>query len=369
MKHKKLIYATYQTFPAMTANSLQSISNIKYLVKNNIDVDLYFPLREKQSTDNIEKLKKFYDLDETFNAFGVIHNYPHGKIKTFSKLWFHLSHYLWSKKLVQKYFKGDDENYFFTRSDWIAYFLAKQKSNVAFECHQDSKVRNFIIKKIGDLDNVKFIFLNENLQNKYNGVQQSTVLHNAADSSLFVNSKVAPNNSIVFLGNASRFNKSRGLGQIITWFLDDYLKENFTLEIIGGSKEETNKLKEEVEKLQLTKNINVEPWVGRKEAISKLSNSKYGLLINSPENNHSYLYTSPLKYFEYLYSGLLVLAVDFPSHKILPFNEKIIFFENGNKDDFIQKLKSSNNNISISDQEKYLISLENRAKKIIDYIF
>lgn len=369
MKHNKLIYATYQTFPAMTANSLQSISNIKYLVKNKIDVDLYFPLREKQSTDNIEKLKKFYDLDETFNAFGVIHNYPHGKIKTFSKLWFHLSHYLWSKKLVKKYFKGDNENYFFTRSDWIAYFLAKQKSNVTFECHQASKVRTFVIKKIGNLDNVKFIFLNENLQNKYSEVQQSTVIHNAADSSLFIDTDVTPNNSIVFLGNASRFNKSRGLGQFITWFLDDYLKQNFTLEIIGSSAEEAKKLKEEVDKLGLTKTINIEPWVSRKEALSKLSNFNYGLLMNSPENSHSYLYTSPLKYFEYLYSGLSVLAVDFPSHKVLPFNEKIIFFENGNKDDFIQKLKSSKNNMSITDKERYLISLESRAKKITDYIF
>jgi len=369
MKPKKLIYATYQTFPAKTANSLQSISNIKYLVKNNIDIDLYFPLREKQSTDNIEKLKKFYDFDETFNVFGVTHNYPHGKIKIFSKFWFHLSHFLWSKKLVEKYFKGDDESYFFTRSDWVAYFLAKQKSNVTFECHQSSKVRSFIIKKIGNQNNVKFIFLNENLQNKYKGVQQSIVIHNAADSSLFINAEVTSTNSIVFLGNASRFNKSRGLGQIITWFLDDYLKENFTLEIVGGSIKETNDLKEKVDKLGLNKIINIQPWVGRKEALLILSKSKYGLLLNNQKNNHSYLYTSPLKYFEYLYFGLSVLAVDFPSHKLLPFNERIIFFENGNKDDFIKKLKSTKFPIPLSDQEKYSISLENRAKKITNYIF
>ena len=44
--NKSLKYVTYQTFPAKTANSLQTISNIKYLINNNVNVELYFPLRE-----------------------------------------------------------------------------------------------------------------------------------------------------------------------------------------------------------------------------------------------------------------------------------------------------------------------------------
>ena len=45
-------------------------------------------------------------------------------------------------------------------------------------------MRNFVIKKIGMLENVKFIFLNENLYKNYKEVNQSIVLHNAADSDL-----------------------------------------------------------------------------------------------------------------------------------------------------------------------------------------
>ena len=45
--NKSLNYITYQTFPAQTANSLQTISNIRYLVKKGVKVSLYFPLREK----------------------------------------------------------------------------------------------------------------------------------------------------------------------------------------------------------------------------------------------------------------------------------------------------------------------------------
>ena len=43
----ELNYVTYQTFPAKTANSLQTITNIKYLIRNGIKVKLYFPMRER----------------------------------------------------------------------------------------------------------------------------------------------------------------------------------------------------------------------------------------------------------------------------------------------------------------------------------
>ena len=94
---KNLNYVTYQTFPAQTANSLQTISNLKYLIKNGVTVNLYFPLREKQSSADLKSLQDFYKFTETFNSFGVKHPYPHGKIKFIKKLWFHISHILWSK--------------------------------------------------------------------------------------------------------------------------------------------------------------------------------------------------------------------------------------------------------------------------------
>jgi hypothetical protein len=367
--NKKLNYVTYQTFPAQTANSLQTISNIKYLIKHGVEVNLYFPLREKQSTADINSLQDFYKFTETFNSFGIKHAYPHGKIKFIPKLWFHLSHILWSRKIIKQHFKNDIENYFFTRSDWIAYFLAKQGSNVVFECHQTSKVRNFVIKKIGVLENVKLIFLNENLQNNYKKVRQSIVLHNAADSDLLTSNTNKIENSIVFLGNTHRFNQSRGIGQIISWWSDDYLRENYTLEIIGGSKEDSDNLRNIIEELSLSNSIKVSPWVDRKVAAKKLSEATFGLLINAPNNDHSYLHTSPLKYFEYLYSGLSIVAVDFPSHRTLPFSEKISFFENGNKKSFINSLKNSNKTKSLSVDEKHLITLDRRAERLIKYIF
>ena len=366
---KNLNYVTYQTFPAQTANSLQTISNIKYLIKRGVTVNLYFPLREKQSSAELKSLQDFYKFTETFNSFGVKHPYPHGKIKFIPRLWFHISHILWSKKLIKTNFKNDKDNYFFTRSDWIAYFLSKQGSKVIFECHQTSKVRNFVIKKIGMLENVKFIFLNENLQNNYKEVRQSIVLHNAADSDLLTSNSNKKENSIVFLGNTYRFNQSRGLGQIISWWSDADLKKDYTLEIIGGSTQDCDNLNNIINELKLSNSIKASPWVDRKVAAKKLSEATFGLLINTSDNDHSYLYTSPLKYFEYLYSGLYVIAVDFPSHRTLPFNEKVSFFENGNKESFINSLKNSKRNEPLSKDQLHITSLNWRAEKLIKFIF
>ena len=367
--NKILNYITYQTFPAQTANSLQTISNIKYLIKKEVTVNLYFPLREKQSSAEIKSLQDFYKFTETFNSFGVKHSYPHGKIKFLPKLWFHISHILWSRKLIKTNFKNDKENYFFTRSDWVAYFLSKQGSKVVFECHQTSKVRNFVIKKIGMLENVKFIFLNENLRNNYKEVKQSIVLHNAADSDFLTSNSNKKENSIIFLGNTHRFNQSRGLGQIISWWSDPKLNEKYTLEIIGGSAQDCDNLNNIINELKLSNNITASQWVNRKVAAKKLSEATFGLLINTSGNDHSYLYTSPLKYFEYLYSGLSVIAVDFPSHRTLPISEKVNFFENGNKEAFINSLKNSKKNEPLSKDQLYIISLHWRAEKLIEFIY
>jgi len=92
--------------------------------------------------------------------------------------------------------------------------------------------------------------------------------------------------------------------------------------------------------------------------------SSYGLLINS-EDKHSRLFTSPLKYFEYLAANLKTIAVNYPSHNVLPEQQNMYLFENNNLESFensVQKASISQyQNIAI---EKY--SLDNRVKKLIN---
>ena len=58
---KKLIYLTYQTFPAHTANSLQTITMLKYFSHSNYQVKLIFPDRSANSSGELEILQKHYN--------------------------------------------------------------------------------------------------------------------------------------------------------------------------------------------------------------------------------------------------------------------------------------------------------------------
>ena len=61
---KKLVYMTYQSFPAQTANSIQTMTHIKYFSKLGYAVSLIFPLRNKESNANCNMLQKFYEFHD-----------------------------------------------------------------------------------------------------------------------------------------------------------------------------------------------------------------------------------------------------------------------------------------------------------------
>ena len=370
MKTKQQIcYITYQSFPAETANSLQTISNIKYLVKNNANVKLIFPLREKNSDDSIKKIMEYYSIDEKFIIVGVKHFLPFGKIKFLEGFFFHISHFLWS--LFVTIFKIDksEEIKYLTRSDWVFYFLAKRGFNVVFECHQTSKIRDFIIGRLKKYKNVRFIFLNSNLQTYYKmNDSNSEVIHNGVDEEIFMrlnNFSENEREGLVFVGNLKRFNKNRGLEFIIEAFKKSSFLQDKKLLIVGGPEQEAQKLKDKISKLDLTENITVLGRLGRFEIAEIYKNSNIGILINSSSNQHSYEFTSPLKYFEYMYAGLKVVGVDFPSHRVLPNSSEISFFEENSISSFENAVmtatkKKKTDNLDIKD-----FSLDVRAKKIL----
>ncbi|MDA9675476.1 glycosyltransferase [Candidatus Actinomarina] len=369
---QEICYLTYQSFPADTANSLQTISNIKYLVKNGVDVELIFPLREKSSNASVNKIKEHYSIKEDFYVTGVKHFLPFGRIKIFESFFFHISHFLWSFFVVTFKIKKTDKKKFITRSDWILYFLARKGCDILFECHQTSKVRTFIINKSKNFRNVKFIFLNEHLQNYYNmNRDNSQVLHNGVDTEMFsssVSKLDSKREGLIFVGNLRRFNESRGVDFIIDAFRDSKFLQDHKLSIIGGPDQDAQKLRVKIKELDLQESITVTGRLGRSEIGEVYANSNIGILVNSSSNQHSYRYTSPLKYFEYLYMGLKVIGVDFPSHRALPRNNEINFFQENDISSFETAVKQALEKNQPVDVNKEDFSLNTRAKKIISLL-
>ena len=362
--NKILNYITYQTFPADTANSLQTISNLKYFVKNSYDVYLYFPLREKQSSDDLKILQEKYNFSETINIIGSDHPYPFGKLKRLKKIFYHISHFLWAKKICKNFSTNSKQSeYFLTRSDWVFYFLSKKNLNIIFECHQYSKIRHFVFKRVSHLENTKIVFLNEFIKQEFGLINiKSEIIPSGVDLELFNNLQniTKVENKFIFVGNLLRFDKGRNLEFIFEGFKN---LSNFELTIVGGPESESKKLNELVKKQGLT-NIAIKGRLNRKDTIQEIMSSSYGLLINS-EDKHSRLFTSPLKYFEYIAADLKVIAVDYPSHNILPEQQNIFMFENNNLESFEKSINdASKHDFEHFEIEKY--SLDNRVKKILD---
>tara|TARA_B100000902_G_scaffold195881_1_gene187126 strand:+ start:6627 stop:7736 length:1110 start_codon:yes stop_codon:yes gene_type:complete len=363
--NKVINYISYQSFPAETANSLQTISNLKYLKKNNYDIRLFFPLREKNSSDDLKTIQKYYLLDQEITINGIKHPYPFGKIKYFNKLLFHISHYLWAKSTAKKFNNNKFTNEFFlTRSDWVLFFLAKKNYKIIFECHQYSKLRNYVFNRVASKNNVKIIFLNEFIKKEFSEVNTKNILlSSGVDLEIFNAPKtnVRVSKKITFVGNLLRFGKERSLDTVINAFSTPELK-NYQLNLIGGPENEAMKIRKLIEEKNIS-NIKVAGRLNRIEIVQELLSSTVGLLINAPDK-HSKYFTSPLKYFEYLAVGLRVIAIDFPSHRVLPNQENIFYFEN-NEDSLIKAVKEACNS-DFKEIDLQNISLDNRAKKIIE---
>ena len=372
--NKELIYLTYQTFPSEAANTIQTIDNIKYLSRKGFNVKLIFPLRSKNSSCNANLLKKYYGFDDEIRFDGIKHNLPFGRFKFAEKYLFIISHYLWSKKVCKNFTLKDHEGIqFFTRSDWIFYFLSKKGLNIIFECHQLSKIRKWVLKNSITNERAKIIFLNESLlldsgvdKNSY--LNKVKIIPNGVDEDLFSKVDSKKSNEIIFAGNLQRFNENRGLDFVINTFLNKNMPPNYSLKIIGGPSSEVMKLKEHVSKLGLENKIEFLGRLDRNSTIENIEKASIGLLINSNKNLHSTNYSSPLKYFEYLYAELKVVAIDFSSHKALPFAENISFFEENNTNSFIDSIKNASTFKPINRADLESITMNSRVKEIIKLI-
>ena len=112
-------------------------------------------------------------------------------------------------------------------------------------------------------------------------------------------------------------------------------------------------------------NINFTGQVSNKEAVKIMLEAEIGILINSYDEIHSYYHTSPLKFFEYIRAGLKVVAVNFPSHKLLPFKNNITFFEKENQNDFIEAVIQSSKSSFNFDKKINDYSYDKRTELII----
>ena len=363
----KLIYLTYQVFPNNKANNFQTIRMLENFSKQKLRSILIFPDRGNFDK-SYDSIKDFYQIENNFEVKTYKHYLPFNFFKYLEKLNFLISSFLWSIYGVMKVRKIiGTKDIIMTRTHWIAYFSSIFPNFIIYECHKFSKIDNFIFKRMRNKKNVVIIFPNKNLEKSFeindNLKTNSLILNSSFNENFFENIDVdRVTNRVVFVGSLLRFNQLRNINFLIDAFSDDRL-EKFELCIVGGPIEIVEKLKKEVS----SENVTLIGPIPQKEAIREILKSEIGILINDSDT-HSKFHTSPLKYFEYLRGGTKVLAVNYPSHKLLPLNENNYYFEPNDKESFIQNILKASKAAFYQNDEIINFSYENRVKKLLKHL-
>ena len=363
--NKNITYITYQTFPGRTANSVQTISSLKYFHREGFKCTLIYPLRNKESSKNINDLKSFYNFSEDIEIKATIHPLPFKKILVFEKYWYILSHILWAYFTVKKYSKNNEESLFFTRSEWVFYFLSKRRKKVVYECHQLSSMKKNLIRSSLKYPNSRLITLTSFLTEELSSVASTKILElgSSYDSDFFYSEKHKEKN-IVYAGSFFRFGETRGIETLIN-NLKNENNENLKFTFISPDAESLELFKEKIKSEKLNMKFEYFSNLNPREVGAILNKAKVGLLINN-DSKHAELYSSPLKYFEYLASGLNVVATDLKTHRNLPFNENIIFYDSADIASFEQSLLIAlNQETNLYNVSAY--STQSRVKKIINF--
>ena len=358
--NKNLHYITFQSFPMFSANTIVTMKMLKYFKKKEYDVSLIFPGRNKVKSSE-EEILKFYGVSEKININRTNYLLPFGKINFFNKSSFRISHFLWSVFIWLKY-KFNNVDYkntiLLTRSSWVLYFFSFSKYKIVFECHKFSKLTKYILKLLRKKYNCGYTFSNELLKNCFelSKIQENNTIiaPSAYDEDEFNKKQHIKNeNEVIFVGRFTRFNKDRNLDFLIEAFSKEEL-QTYKLKLIGGPKKIAEQLRSTIEEKNVN-NITVLDYMPQAQLIQTLSKSEIGILINSAGDRHSRMHTSPVKYFEYIRAGLKVLAIDFESHRALPYSKQIFYFDEGNLTSFINGLStlSKKNSMKYSNINKY----------------
>ena len=363
-----ITYITYQGIPSYNtyAYGICTFSTIKHFVKNNFKVNLIFPLREKNQTTILSELQDFYEMYLDFEINPTKHYLPFGRIKIFEKYMYIISHILWAYYVTRK-LKTNETNIIFTLSDWVFYFLSRKNARVVYECHDLTNIRKKLVSKSMVSNNSKIICINKYIKEDLNLIEGKNVavFENGYDEEIFHhNPEKDGKMKIVYSGNLQRFGKNRGVDEIIEYFLQSRFNDIFELHIFGGPDEIANNLKNQFK----DDSIFIHGHTRRSQLSKVLSKAHFGILTNV-DSVHAQRHTSPVKYYEYLGSGMNVIATNSLAHQELPFQSCINYFDLSDKSSFLEALENAIKDYENSEKiDISKLTLEYRMRKVINFI-
>lgn len=365
----KFIYIADIRFPTDKAHGIQIAKMCEAFAQSGMDVSLWVPRRHTP-----------IQID-AFTYYGVKRNLDLTYVRCidltrFGKFGFFIqSATFWisivGKSLYQK------NTFFYTRSAVIAMVLRILQKKVAFEVHMGHI--SFLVKKLIQY-NTKLIVIS-------NGLKNLLISLGAKETSLFVapdavnreefNCPVSKNDARKKLGIDLEKKVVLYTGHLYSWkgvktlaqasmLLPDAVEVIF----VGGTERDVADFRSRFN----SKNV---VFLGKKphsEIPMYLRCADVLVIPNSAIENISRLYTSPMKLFEYMASGVPIIASDLPSLREIVNEETVTFFTPDNAHSLANSIlktledagaqkKAQNAYEKVGDY-----SWESRARNIVSFI-
>ena len=321
---KKINYVHFSSIPSLLPSSLQVIKTCESFSKNNYDVTLIKP----GTGDKNFSIKKYYGIKYKIKIkeFSSINSFPQG-IKFYLYCLYCLFFIIKIKNSLT-----------ITRSYFICYLLLVFRQKVILEIHHDIigesritkllfKYTNFLNYKnllniVAVTNSVKNLFVN-----KYKAQSKNiTVL--PSGSSIKINTKpTLINNKRLKVGYFGSISPSKGINTIIKLSKIDRDNDYY---IFGGLRNEINKFKKKNSNKNLFLSENV-PYFDLQNIISKMDilTIPYTSSIRSAgEVDDISKYTSPLKLFDYLAVGKIIISSDLKVLREIINSKNALFIRN-----------------------------------------
>lgn len=365
----KIAYLANVRFPSERAHAVQIMHTCQAFSATKQEVELFV---NKRSTENLLNIKSYYKIEPSFVIERLSHGYYSHKVKIsfyFSEVFFACS-FLFSKQQ-----KNLDVVY--SRHEWVVWFLSFfiSTQKLVWESHE-AKL-NFPAKKLLK-KGIKTVVISEGIFDEYVkfGVapQQLLVAHDAIDESFFgaVESKDIAR---IRLGLPLEQKIAMYIGGFDSWkgvetfFAAAAFLPEVTFAAIGGSGEQIKSFSEKYPKVNFLGQHPYADLKNNQQAADVL------VIPNSGKTELSSRYTSPLKLFAHMASGVPIVASDIPSLTTVTGRELVTLVRADSAEAIAEGIRSV---FSQYDHKKLLaatlkeVSLRytwnNRAKSIINFI-
>ncbi len=356
------------TLPTKRAHGFQIVKMCETFAKLGAVVNLFIPAyknEEKLDIYDFYKIEKNFSLKKRWSP--KISN--RHRVKYFIFL------------LRSLFFKIPKDNYIFTRHPEMAFLLSLFGYKIIFELHnwyeQRIWLKIFFIKKVFLLISTTNSIKDELIKAGFNEKKVLVAPHGVDVSSYDV--KISRDEArrkcdipldkkiIIYTGTLS---KQKGVYDLVE--SAKYLSDDYRIVIVGGLQVEINKIKKISCKYN---NVDIVGYKSHDKIPYYLKSADVLVIANRKDDVTENKYTAPLKLFEYLASGVPILASNVESiHEFLN-NKNANFFKPGDAKDLAKKIKGIIENKE-KQKEKINNALnmakgmtwEKRAEKIIKYI-